>query len=327
MLVFKLPASHFMGADVTYRCLGNGIYRIFIKAYGDCSSTVGVDGLPIDNGTAFGGTSLNFSLVGTGSNCGSPVRIGNWQLVSYQEVTPLNPACTTATKCTNQSSPINGVREAIFYADYNFSGLNCTVYTIQINQCCRNNAITNITQPGDRYMYLGSATINLAFNPCNSSPQFNFPPVPYMCLGYPQTFNQGAIDLDGDSLSFRLGPCRGGIRNLFGNTPPATIAQNVTYAAGFSATNPITSVPPMTVDALTGDVTITPTVLQTAVMCLYVDEFRNGVQIGTIVRDIQVTVIDCGNNVPPTIPSYTGPNGVRTSFVDTVCAGTQVNYT
>ena len=63
---------------------------------------------------------------------------------------------------------------------------------------------------------------------------------------------------------------------------------------------------------------MTPTNLEITVMAVLVKEYRNGVLIGEVERDIQFTVIDC-NNIVPTV---TGINGTN-SFSQTVCAGTQ----
>src|SRR4029078_3381796 len=49
---------------------------------------------------------------------------------------------------------------------------------------------------------------------------------------------------------------------------------------------------------------------------------RNGVLIGSVERDIQVTVLNCNNS----LPTLTGINGTN-NFSATVCAGDQVCFT
>ena len=35
-MITPLKATHMMGADVSYKCLGNGKYKIIAKVYRDC---------------------------------------------------------------------------------------------------------------------------------------------------------------------------------------------------------------------------------------------------------------------------------------------------
>lgn len=67
---------------------------------------------------------------------------------------------------------------------------------------------------------------------------------------------------------------------------------------------------------------MTPTALEVTVMAVLVEEYRNGVLIGSVERDIQVTVITCSNQVP----ALTGINGTS-NFTQNVCAGNQVCFT
>ena len=66
---------------------------------------------------------------------------------------------------------------------------------------------------------------------------------------------------------------------------------------------------------------MTPTNLEITVMAVLVEEYRNGVLIGAVERDIQFTIIDC-NNIIPTLSGINGTN----SFSQTVCAGTQTCF-
>jgi gliding motility-associated-like protein len=82
------------------------------------------------------------------------------------------------------------------------------------------------------------------------------------------------------------------------------------------------------INSLTGDITLTPMPgnIVTAVMCVVVEEYRNGVLIGQVVRDMQLTVIDCSifgtPNSPPFVDSLTNVVGgyVNGPFNITACA-------
>jgi gliding motility-associated-like protein len=296
-----LDASHYMGADITYECLGGCNYRIYHYTYYDCNggATTPPPGPP---------PTPSITLVGAPSGCtpANPPSTSGWVFISYQEVTPVCP--TAVTGCTTPGALINGVLGGGFYSDYNLCNTGCTSYTIQWQTCCRNYAITSPASGGG--IALNATTIDLSVSPCNSSPVFANPPIPYICAGQAFTFNQGAYDPDGDSIVYSLGPCY--------DSNPGT---QVGYGSGYTATSPLGSTWLVTIDPNTGDVTFMPNpggAIVTAVMCIYVTEFRNGVQIGQISRDMQITVLPCTITPPQTtgIINYqvNGVNGQPLTF-------------
>ncbi len=311
-LWFVMPeasASHFMGVDISYQCLPNSngcVFRIFHSTYYDCTggATTQLPGPPA-------APSLGTF---TPAACIQPTLVGSWVFVSYTEVTPI--CGSAATQCTDPNATINGVLEARFYADYNFCNTNCNVYNIIWGSCCRNGSITSGASNGG--IYTGNTQINLGLTPCNSSPMFSVPPVPYVCVGQNFTFNQGAFDPDGDSLVYLLTPCQD-----VASTP-------VGYSAGFSPTQPLGASWTVTLNPNTGDINLVPNPgnVVTAVLCVTVEEYRNGVKIGEVSRDIQVTVINCGANTPPTFTQLSNVvGGYQTGpYQITVCPNTPFSF-
>ncbi|MEI6579336.1 MAG: hypothetical protein WCN92_07705, partial [Eubacteriales bacterium] len=74
-------------------------------------------------------------------------------------------------------------------------------------------------------------------------------------------------------------------------------------------------------DPQTGDIQFRPMKSEVTVMVIKVKEYRNGVLIGEIRRDLQIIVIPCVSNTPPSIST---PNGIRSK---SVCAGETVTFT
>ena len=181
--------------------------------------------------------------------------------------------------------------------------MNCTDWVFGYSLCCRNAAITTIKNPGTSTFYI-YATLNNSASTCNSSPIFSNKPVPFLCIGQQYCFNHGAYDADGDSLGYSL------------IAPLQTSATPVKYNVPYSQTNPLTSSPAMSFNKYTGDICLTPQALQVTVMAVLVSEYRNGVLIGSVERDMQITVMNCSNN----LPTLTGINGTN-NFNMTVCAG------
>ncbi|MCZ2357270.1 MAG: gliding motility-associated C-terminal domain-containing protein [Bacteroidia bacterium] len=293
-------ASHLMGLDITYRCLGNGRIRIFVKVYRDCGG-IGFSDPP--------DVVSDLVLQGIGGGCVMPTPMNpNWvKVVNPREVTPV--CAGTVTECNGGS--VKGVEEWWYRRDYDFTNANCAKYRVVTGTCCRNSSINTIVSPGGAGLYSPVTIINPNYcnNPPgdpanNSSPQFSTPPIPYICVNQLFTFNQGAVDIDGDSLVYRLGTCFD------------TQTQPIQYGGGYNPiTHPINGT--TTINSRTGDITMFSTVQHTAIICVYVDEYRNGTLIGSVMRDIQVTFISCGSN---RIPNLTGING-NGQFIDTICAG------
>ena len=276
-----------MGADYTYECINGCTYRIYSSVYFDCA---GAATTPLPGP----GPVPSLSFTGTPANCTYSGGV-NWTFVSYSEVTPLCPAAAlNGTQCTNPGAPINGVLGAVYYTDINLCNSNCTMICFDWTACCRNYAITSGAGGGG---IASSLCIDLTLTPCNSSPVFSNVPTPYICAGQPFTFNQGATDPDGDSLSYALGPCYSG-----------SGGGQVTYGAGYSPTSPLGPSWLVTVNPVTGDVSFLPNpggAVVVGVMCIVVTEWRNGVQIGEITRDMQITVITGNCNSNPQAPPIT----------------------
>ncbi|MFM9052040.1 MAG: PKD domain-containing protein, partial [Bacteroidota bacterium] len=128
-------------------------------------------------------------------------------------------------------------------------------------------------------------------------------------LGQQFCYSHGAYDADGDSIVYELIPPRGSAGNP------------LTYFPGYSAQQPLASSPGMSFDTQTGDFCFTPQMMEVTVMAVLVKQYRNGVLIGTVERDIQVTVINCSN----VLPQASGINGTN-SFSITACADQPVCF-
>ena len=281
-------ASHSMGSDLTYHCLGGNTYEIQLSFYRDCA------GIDADTG----------GYIVFQSSCYPADSVLIYQIAATgQEISPVCPSNTT----TCNGGTFTGIQEYIYRGQITLPG-PCADWQFSYNLCCRNNAITNILNPGGTQMYI-YATLNNTITPCNNSPTFSNKPVPFACLGQQFCYNHGAYDQDGDSLSYSL------------LTPYNSAGTPITYLSPWDANNPLSSSPAVNLNPLTGDICMTPTNLEITVMAVLVHEYRNGVLIGTVERDIQITVINCSN----VIPTMTGIDGTN-NFTQTICAGTQTCF-
>ena len=282
-------ASHTMGADMTYECLGGNSYKVTLSFYRDCI------GIPAPANAV---VSINSPSCGQNLSVTCYPRPG-----TGQEVTP---TCSSSVTTCNGGA-FTGIQEWVYDGIVTLPML-CTDWILGYSLCCRNAAITTINTPSSNTFYI-YATLNNVVSPCNSSPTFSNKPVPFLCLGQQFCFNHGAYDVDGDSLVYKL------------ITPKQTASTNVVYNAPYDAYNPLNSSPATNFNSLTGDICFNPQALEVTVMAVLVEEFRNGVKIGSVERDLQLTVMNCANN----LPSLTGINGTNNFFMS-VCANQQTCF-
>jgi gliding motility-associated-like protein len=257
-------ASHIMGSDISFRCLGGNQYEVVVTVYRDCSGISVPGTIPVD----------------ISSTCGTQTIICNQDAAnSGIEVSQLCP--TAQSTCVGGSFP--GVQVYTYVGTVTLQP-GCGTYSMSYDDCCRNpsNNIVNPTAQGFRV----TATLNSNLVACNTAPQFTSSPIPYFCLNQPVNYSHGAIDADGDSLVYSL------------IAPLDDLGGNVPYVAPYTPTSPMPTASGFNFDAATGQMTFTPTQQGVYVVDVLVSEYRNGQLIGTTMRDIQIVVINCSNNSP-----------------------------
>jgi len=304
ILVFhgQAHATHALGGELSYSCLGNHKYLVTLNFYRDCNGVAAPTNC--NNG-------LEFRVWANSCNANFTQCFDNNPTV--QIITPL---CSSETDRCLSASGTYGVERYTYTKIVDLSAYAAcggTDWAIYWTICCRNNAITSLQNPGNQSLYL-QANLNDAPGVCNSTPTFTNSPSAFFCLGAPISYNPGAVDPDGDSLVYALIPAR-----AYPGTP-------IPYQPGFSATQPIKNnggADAVILDPHTGTMTVTPSVLQVAVVCYQVTEYRNGVMVGQTSRDVEVVVRPCLGNSAPTA---SGINGTGT-YTMQVCAGTPVSFT
>ena len=155
------------------------------------------------------------------------------------------------------------------------------IYIIVVEDPNRNIGIYNIPNSVNTVF---SISTTMQINPVigyNNTPVLTQPPIDKAAVGQKFIHNPGAYDPDGDSLSYRLTVCRGNNGEpIPGYSFPE--ASNVFY-----------------VDEVSGDLVwdapVFPGVFNVAMM---IEEWRQGVKIGQIIRDMQIEVYDTDNQPP-----------------------------
>jgi hypothetical protein len=285
--ITSVEASHVMGADISYICNGTNNYTIELRVYRDCNGVSLGSSATVDlYSPACGSQSLTVSLL---SN--SP--------------TVITPLCASTPDACNSSAGIYGVEEWVYTGNLTNLPL-CNNWTMSWDLCCRNAVISTVGNPGSASTYVSASLDNTL---CNSSPQFLTSPTPFICVGQPAYYSHGVSDPDGDSLVFNLVDCK------------RTASSTVSYLLPYSGSNPISTVSGFNIDPVSGAITFIPTINQVAIVCMQVEEYRNGLKIGEVTRDMQFSVLNCSNN----LPTATGMDGTNV-FQTTTCANQNVSF-
>lgn len=313
-IVFVSQASHIIGGEIRYEHISGNQYEVFVNLYGDCAGASYPDLLNNATGvevTVYDGGTLVRSIV-----CSKYGDFG-------KEITPVCPADSNNTSC--RGGTIQGVSEFPFKGQVTInSGTNWRfVFAGNIIGgvgAGRTAAITNAntTSQNGSIIYL-EAFLNNSNAP-NNSPVLTTIPTPFFCINQPQEYNVGAADADGDLLSFSLQdalePSNLGGSISVGYYPPYSGAQPLAASAfNFNGTN--------------GQLSFTPNLTQISLVVNKIEEYRNGVLVGSMMREMNFIVLNnCSNQSPDgSIDSFSagkllGPNEIQVCNADSV-----INFT
>ena len=189
---------------------------------------------------------------------------------------------TTVNRISETYLP-NYYKKNVYVAVHTYPGPG--VYRIVVQDPNRNYGVQNI--PNSVNVVFSISTI-LIVNPSfgrNSTPVLLNPPYDKAALGHIFIHNPAAYDPDGDSLSYKLTVCTKEDGKPIANYtfPPAS---NRFY-----------------VDSISGDlVWDAPTAIGIYNVAMEIQEWRNKIKIGVVVRDMQIEVYETDNNPPVTSP-------------------------
>jgi gliding motility-associated-like protein len=293
-LVFgRVRASHIVGLDLNYAWVSGNTYRITLVAYGDCgaASYTAFSTLPY--------ATPRICIFDGNTNVGS-IDLAIQPPTTGTEITPVCPADLSLTQCTDVSYTIPGIKKFVYTGTYTLPYASAVWRFMflghmggpTVSATGRAAAITNIA--GGTITQLVD-TLNNTGGINNSSPFLSVVPTPFFCLNTADNYNPGAIDPNGDSLSFFLVP---GMGTASGGSASCTPTGAVTYVAPYTATAPLAT-SSFVFDRHTGQISFFPNALQRSLVVYNIEEFRGGVKVGTSQREMTFLVLTC-TNTPPT---------------------------
>jgi PKD repeat protein len=310
-------ASHFGGCDISYTCTSTpNIYKVTMKIYRDCSGVFYCTSCanPIPNGNVSGCTTATESFTNTitgatgtftGINYGSFTlnAVATTGIDIVQTCTSLKTICTNCnTRTAGTYSP--GVEVYVFEGNVNLSSIPaaCCKVILGTSTCCWNGAITTFV-PGSFY---SEAILDRCQTTCNSAPIFTNNATPVICSGVDYVYNLGAIDPDGDSLSYEFAPSLQAANTNVNYYAPYSPSYPFPY---LGAPNPNAAFPAgFRIDPSTGDVRFRPIGIFVTSLVIVVTQWKQiaGIwtNIGYSKREAQFQTKFCANSIAPKIKIY-----------------------
>lgn len=332
-----VQATHVVGSDISYQCTSTpNVYQVTFKLYRDCQGIQLCPNCP--NGLS-PTCSAQIQITGASGACNG-TNFGSQNItvlpnVSGYDVVQLCAMATTVCSNCGSRTPGSftpGIEVYTFQGNINLSALpaSCCMVRIGYSTCCRNNAITTLVNPGSLSFWM-EAQINRCVTPCNSSPTFTNDPVAVACAGQDFSYNLGAVDPDGDSLSYSFGQSLTGPGASAPYLSPYSASVPFPYLGAPGQSPPLLPPAGIFMDPVTGDLQFRPMGNFVSNLVIEVKQWRNINGVPTLVgitrRDIQFYSQNCPNNNPPVLRTYTG-DGVLTSpqplFNYSICAGQQL---
>jgi gliding motility-associated-like protein len=239
--VLPLWATHQRAAEITYRCLGGNTYEFTLTCYTYSPSPAGME--------------RDSLAVLWGDGFGDMMP----RLV-YQDL--------------GENYTLNIYKMTHTYAA-------AGTYSISMEDPNRNYGVVNVPNSVSIPMYIESELVINPFLGPNNSVQLLNAPVDQGCVGKPFYHNPGAYDPDGDSLSYRLVPCKGtGGEDIPGYQYPRT--------SSVFDIDPVTGLLQWEAPVQQGEYNV----------AILIEEWRQGVKVGSVIRDMQVLVNACDNQLP-----------------------------
>jgi gliding motility-associated-like protein len=305
-------ASHLMGGNLGYEYLGlqsNGKYRYKIKltTYIDCgpSSEIPFAEYPLKVGI-YSNDLLNPNANKTVIDS---VLLTVDDTLVYIPFLP--PGCTIGANTCIIRARYSGYIEL----DPSVNG-----YYLFYERCCRNSSILNLQPDGSNAFLAYIPPTNII----NNTPDFLYPPIPFLCVNDTNTIFNTAVDLDGDSLVYEFATPFNGFGGSWDPHPhlPAPVIAwpvfPVDYVPGFTYDHPFSFFGEATLNSTNGVSTYFSLQQGTFVVCIVVKEYRNGTLISKTYRDLQLLFNNCPDNVAPVLVENLQKNYTVTQG-DTLC--------
>lgn len=269
----EVNANHIAGGDFSVQHVEDNIFEATLILYRDCEGNLVVD------------QTINIAVFDAVTNVYLPS-------VSFTMSNPSQQNILLANDCYDTGLCIDAqIYTALITLPNNPNG-----YYMSWERCCRNELALNVNAT-NQGMVFTTEVPDPALQ--NSSPQFApYPSETFLCVNSETVLDFSATDADGDSLVYSLiTPLRGNGTSQFAPTlPQGALARPyppLDWTALYDLDDPVGGDIPFTIDPQTGLGVAQPTSIGSFSLAVKVEEFRDGVKIGEVIREAQLASLIC----------------------------------
>jgi len=182
----------------------------------------------------------------------------------------------------------NNTKINTYTATHSYPG--ASRYVLSMTDPNRNAGVLNVNPPNSDLIKFHLETtitlLNQQFQGFNSSPILLQPPIDFGCVGKRFIHNPNAFETEGDSLSYHLVVP---LQDVNTDVPNYTFPDDI----GTGTQNELT------LDPVTGDlVWVNPQIPGEYNIAMIIVEYREGIAVDTMIRDMQIFVEECDNDPP-----------------------------
>ncbi len=295
----NIRAEYYAGSTISLSCIGGNTYLVTLTFYRDCEGISAPSTLAVDF-TCSSNNAYNFTA-----------HFSQIQNTGFE----ITPSCSSApTYCSGGTA--FGVQEYIYQQTVTLPP--CNTWKISHSSAGRRP----LTTVSSAFAYSVSAELNNLDAPGNSTPVFSNKPILVAIKDQLLTYNNGAIDPDGDSLAYSF------------YNPKSHVNSPIVYTSPYSYNNFISSSVPITINPNTGQITLKPNLVSSTVSGVRVEEWRkiNGTPtlIGAIHLDLILIVYSSGNSNPVlsgiNLAGSNGYNPLDTIYSTTAIANQPIHF-
>lgn len=282
-IVTNAQASHNLAGEITLRPLGGGQYEVTLTTYTD-PTLAGVDRCTADI-QVYSASNNQFLFALTGI----PRQNGPF----IDQVFPGAVTCDPGIHMGEYiyTNATYNVKKNLYQDTVTLSP---GIYSFYYFDMARYDNVINIPNAGNKAFTVYNTVIISPILSNNDTPIFLNHPIDFACTGRVWTHNPGGYDANGDSLVYSLAPCM----EMNGTSIPTPVPiLGYQFPSDFGGT--------LTIDPQTGLVTWdSPQIIGVYNLAIKVVEYRNGLAVDSLIRDMAIYVSPCDNE-PPVIETIT----------------------
>ncbi len=309
---FTMYGSHIIGGDVFYDCIqvdtvaNNATLNVEFQLFRDGRPNPDPNAAKSFDSTAYFGVYRQFN--------------GSWEWV--ETIGPLIIAFPEEEVPVNDlECLISGPALQMIRGVYQFQltlDLIDDDYMIAYQRCCRGVGVTNLVNASREGSVFEIQITPEGLRACNDPIKYRQFPPSVLCAGFPFRFDHSVEDNERDSVIYELCVPLSSGRFVPANQRQSECDEVAPFPSGctpdefrevrfdpsfFSEEEPVAGDPALTIDRFTGLISGTPNVIGELVMAVCATEYRDGVVLSRIRRDMQFVITACEKDLKAVVGS------------------------